>query len=165
MAWLSSFHSMKKVLEKEIFISSTLIFYTSFSHAIFCISKKLSTSYLTLVNLCPSGKFLLMSSIREAPVPFVCPRYPPHYVWSQHPTKNWILIVACYDNEPFMSQWEKAFKTPVIISNNRSLLWWMEIFFFLIIIAQKRSWETEQLISWYLTKSEYDVNLHFGKYL
>lgn len=50
---------------------------------------------------------------------FCAPDQPPPSVWSQHLIENWILVVACDDNEPFMSQFEKAFETPVFISNYR----------------------------------------------
>lgn len=75
--------------------------------------------YFNACQPLPPTKFLLISSIQEVPVPYVCPHGPLHYVWSQHPIENWILVVACYDNKPFMSPFEKAFKTPVFISNYR----------------------------------------------
>lgn len=71
-----------------------------------------------------------MSSSQEVPIPLCPPHDPPHYVCFQHPIENQILVVACHDNEPFMSQFEKALKRPVFISNYRYLLQWRDFFFY-----------------------------------
>lgn len=103
----------------EIFALYTALPHTFLSQAVCCLIKQLPASYLNACQTPPSAKLPLVSRIQEVPVPFVLPDHPPPYVWSQYLIENWILVVACDDNEPFMSQFEKAFETPVFISNYR----------------------------------------------
>lgn len=92
--------------------------HTFLSHTVRCLPEPLPASHLNACQILPSARLSLMSSIQEA-LSFCAPDQPPPYVWSQHLIENWILVVACDDNEPFMSQFEKTFETPVFISNYR----------------------------------------------
>lgn len=86
-------------------------------------NEKLSAPYFNACQLPPLHQ---ISSNKQHPgstCPLCVPhsKDPPHYVWPQHPIENWVSAVTCHDNELFVSQFEKAFKTLVFISNYRKL--------------------------------------------
>lgn len=108
-AWVCYSYSVRGVCSEGTLLGFTLPFSCT-------LASRAAPCFLTWVPVKPA---LCPAPSNEQYLPLCSPDHPSPHVWSQHLIENWISAVACDDNEPFMSQFEKAFETPVFISNYR----------------------------------------------